>query len=111
MLSEKPQKRRWPRSQRFVLSAKGTEAEAEYRSLIVASRAQSGRASYDSARTAWATKWGIQPDDGVYLGQLTGGPAKVEEIVPALEDCGKTRKDCLDALDRLLDAEMVITAT
>ena len=111
MLSERPQKRRWPRSQKFALSAKGTEAEAEYRELIVASRSTSGRASYDAARTAWASKWSVQPDDGVYLGQLARGPAKIEEIVPELEDCGKTRKDCIEAIDRLFDAGMIAAPT
>ena len=52
-----PEPRRWPRTQKFALSAEGGEAEAEYRSCIVASREEAGRASYDAARSEWATKF------------------------------------------------------
>jgi hypothetical protein len=63
MFSDPPQKRRWPRSQRFGLSTSGRDAEAAYRSTIVASRARAGRVSYDSARAEWAKALGIEPDD------------------------------------------------
>ncbi len=109
MFQDSPSKRRWPRSQRFTLSSKGDEAETKYRAVIVASRAQEGRSSFDAARTAWAESFRVQPDDGLYLGEARGGPIKLEQLVAALETCGKTRKDALAALERLLDAGLLTT--
>lgn len=102
-------KRRWPRSERFTLSAKGDEAETAYRSTIVASRAQEGRASYDAARAAWAASFRVEPDDGLYLGEIRSGPTSLERLVEALETCGKTRKEALAALERLFDAGLIST--
>lgn len=107
MEEERPTKRRWPRSQRFSLSEKGTEAAAAYMATIVASRSESGRASYDAARTQWAQAYGIQPDDGLYLAEVRSGPIRLEHILAALESTGETRKDALAALERLLDAGLL----
>ena len=54
MLRDPSPRRRWPRSQRFALTDKGRDAEASYRSSIVSSRSQEGRASFDAARSIWA---------------------------------------------------------
>ena len=54
MLQDPSPRRRWPRSQRFALTDKGRDAEASYRSSIVSSRSQEGRASFDAARSTWA---------------------------------------------------------
>ena len=54
MLRDPSPRRRWPRSQRFALTDKGRDAEASYRSSIVSSRSQEGRASFDAARSTWA---------------------------------------------------------
>lgn len=100
-----PPKRRWPRSQKFALSEKGKEAEAAYRQEIAASRAQEGRGrdSFDAARKAWAQRFAIQPDDGLYLCEAAGDPKNLQELTEALEACGKSRTDALAALDRLVD--------
>jgi hypothetical protein len=111
MLQDPSPRRRWPRSQLFSLSAKGTDAEARYRTTIIASRAQEGRASFDAARSAWAAAFRVQPDDGLYLGEARSGPIKLEQLVEALETCGKTRKDAVAALERLVDAELLSTAS
>jgi hypothetical protein len=103
------QKRRWPRSQQFTLSPLGSEAEASYRATIVASRTESGRASFDAARMAWATSFRVEPDDGIYLGEVAAGPLRLEKIVAALEACGKTRKDAQAAIERLFDAGLMST--
>src|SRR5207249_8987695 len=52
--------RRWPRSQRFVLSAKGADAGQKWRATIVASRSEGGRGSFDAARDAWAQPLRLQ---------------------------------------------------
>lgn len=102
-------KRRWPRAQRFVLSPKGLDAEALYRSTIVASRASGGRASYDSAREEWASAMGVQPDDGAYLVEVSAGPCGIEDLAKALESSGKKRADAFGALGRLFDAGLIVT--
>jgi len=76
--SETP-RTRWNRSQRFQLSPAGRKAGLNYRQVIVASRAEAGRKSFDVARTEWAARLGLEPTDGLYLGlappaQAVSGP-------------------------------------
>lgn len=99
---------RWARTDRFALSETGKEAEAAYREAVVASRDEAGRSSYDAARAEWARSFSLQPDDGVYLGELRGGAVKMSDIVDELESCGKSRQDALDAFHRLVDAGLVV---
>jgi len=107
MFQEAATRRRWPRSQRFVLLPSGAEAEESFRSTIVASRVKSGRASFDDARAEWAKCLRLEPDDGVYLGIIRNGPVTLQDIVAALENCGQTLKETEKALDRLVDARLV----
>ena len=106
-LEDRPRPLRWPRSQRFTLSSTGTEAESSYRSLIVASRAQAGRASFDAARAAWAGTYHLQADDGLYLAEVAAGGVNLSQIIAALETCGKTRTDAIAAMERLIDAGLI----
>jgi hypothetical protein len=106
-IDETPRKLRWPRTHRFALSDRGRAAEGEYRADIVAARAEPGRASFESARSAWATRHGVTADDGLYLGELSGAPATLSQLVAALETCGKSRLDAVTALERLFDASML----
>jgi hypothetical protein len=94
----------------FSLTPAGRIAEASYRSQIVTSRARAGRASYDAARSAWATSLALEPDDGAYLGELRRGAKKLVWITEALAVCGKKRVDAISALERLLDAGLVMQA-
>ena len=48
MLFEKPEKLRWPRSHKFVLSERGRTAEVAYRERIENSRKDSGRGRHPS---------------------------------------------------------------
>jgi hypothetical protein len=50
----------------------------------------------------------LEPDDGVYLGELRLGAVKLSTIIQALTVCGKTREDAVAALGRLLDAGFII---
>jgi hypothetical protein len=111
MLQDPSPRRRWPRSQQFTLTDKGREAEASYRSSIVSSRTQEGRASFDAARSTWAKSFRLLPDDGLYLGELADGPINLGKIVEALQACDKTRQDALTALERLFDAGLISTAS
>ena len=99
---------RFGRSTRFSLTPAGRSAEASYRSGIVASRAQPGRASFDAARSAWATSLGLEPDDGAYLGELRLCAVKLSKVVAALMVCGKRQVDATAAMGRLLDAGLVL---
>jgi hypothetical protein len=90
-----------------MLSTTGTEAELSYRELIVASRAQAGRASFDAARASWAGTYRLQADDGLYLAEVAPGGVNLTQIIAALEACGKTRPDAIAAMERLLDAGLI----
>ncbi len=107
---DRPQKRRWPRSQKFRLSPKGEEAEAAYRQVIVDARAQSGtgRSSYDAARVLWAKSLGIEAEDGLYLGELRAGQVTLDVVVAALETSGKSKSEGITALERLVDAGLIL---
>jgi hypothetical protein len=98
---------RWPRSQKFSLSETGTRAEQDYREVITAARADAGRVSFDAARTQWAGALRVEPDDGMYLGELRGGPRTMEELWRALETCGQTRSDLKSAIRRLAAVGLV----
>ncbi len=112
LLDDRPAKRRWPRSQKFILSEKGITAEADYRAVIVTSRSNDAgaRESFDAARTGWARTWGVETDDGLYLCEVSSGPKTLEQLVTALESCDKTKTDALAALGRTFDAGLVATA-
>jgi hypothetical protein len=109
-LDDRPPKLRWPRSQRFLLSPKGGEAEASYRNMIVASRSTEGRASYDAARASWAGTYAVEADDGLYLQEIASKPSNLSQLTAALETCGKTRPDAINALGRLFDAGLIAPA-
>ncbi len=53
---------------------------------------------------------GLEPDDGVYLGELLPGAMNLSKIVAALMVCGQKRTDAMAALGRLLDAELILQA-
>ena len=108
MLSDVPAKRRWPRSQRFSLSLAGQAAEVRYRDAITAARGDGGgRTAYEEARSTWAGALGLQPDDGVCLGEVRAGSVSVTQVVDAMDGSGHTRTDTLAALGRLWDAGLV----
>ncbi len=108
MLRDEHTRSLWSRSDKLSLSESGREAEAAYRSTIVASREESGRASFDAARAEWAASLSLQPDDGVYLGELVAGPVAFSVVVAALDTCGKSREDATGAFTRLIRAGLVV---
>jgi hypothetical protein len=98
--------KRWPRGQKFSLSAAGAAAEAAYRDAIAAARAQ-GRSALETAQRAWAEPLRIEPSDGVVLGELRGGKKSIADIARGLEDCGVTATELKAAVDRLTDVALV----
>jgi hypothetical protein len=98
--------KRWPRGQKFALSARGVDAEASYREAIAAARS-SGRSNLEEAQRAWAAPLAVQPHDGVVLGELRTGKKSIAEIARALEDCGTSQPEVKAAIDRLTDALLV----
>jgi Fic family protein len=101
------ERQRWPRSQRFSLSEAGKAAEASYRSTIVDARNVSGQASFEAARVEWARAANLEPDDGIYLGELRDGPTKLTELTAAVAICGKSASDATKALKRLVSAGFI----
>ena len=98
--------KRWPRGQKFGLSHLGMEAEAGYRSAIATARA-SGRGALEAAERAWATPLGIQPNDGVVLGELRSGRRSIADLARELESCGVSAVDVKAVVDRLCEAQLV----
>lgn len=104
--------RRFPRSQRFTISEAGVEAESRYRATIVASRVQQGgRSAFDTARSDWAKTFGVEPDDGLYLAEVSVEPRSLEQLVKLLETCGKSKEDAVAAVARLVEAGLFIATT
>lgn len=104
---DRPGKMRWRGSDWFALSESGQRRQSEYQERIVEARGEGGRHSYDTARLAWARDVGVEPEDGVYLSELNDGSVKLSTLVDALESCGKSKRDALAALGRLVDAGLV----
>jgi hypothetical protein len=98
--------KRWPRGQKFGLSQRGLEAECAYREAVAAARA-SGRGALETAERNWAVPLGIQPNDGVVLGELRGGRRSIADLARELESCGVSATDVKAIVDRLCEAQLV----
>jgi hypothetical protein len=98
---------KWPRSQRFRLSTAGREAGASYLEVIVEARRESGRKSFDAARTEWAARLTLDASDGLYLGELQNGPKTIAEMAASLDGCGPAPSDVRKAVERLVRLRMM----
>src|SRR5262245_4315200 len=97
---------RWPRGQKFRLTAVGGEAEQRYQDVLKSAREKGGRAAFDEATAAWAAQLGVKPGDGAYLPELKSTPRTVVELVEQLQDGGATKVEVKAALDRLIAAKL-----
>ncbi|HEY6099376.1 MAG TPA: hypothetical protein VIW03_08100 [Anaeromyxobacter sp.] len=97
---------KWPRGQKFSLSASGASAEEAYRSAVLGARA-SGRAALDAALAAWAAPRGVAPADGVILAELSGKRLGVSDLCAALEGAGIVPEDVRAGIGRLVAAGIV----
>jgi len=98
--------KRWPRGQKFALSPEGVASELAYREAVQKARAL-GRATLVTAQQAWAAPHGLEPGDGVVLGELRSGRKSIAEIARRLEDCGTSLTEVKIAVDRLSDAHLI----
>jgi hypothetical protein len=108
MLIGKPSegRKRWPRGQKFTLSAAGAEAEEAYRSAVSGARA-SGRSALETALAGWATPRRVAPGDGVILAELSGKRVGLSRLCEALEVTGIVPDEVRAAVGRLVDAGIV----
>jgi len=98
--------RRWPRGQRFQLTPTGLAAEVAHSEAIREARAL-GRSALEVAQRRWAEPLGLQPCDGVVLGELKPGRRSLADVSDALENCGSSRADVKDSVDRLVERGLV----
>jgi len=98
--------RRWPRGQRFQLTPAGLEAESTHADAVRAARAL-GRDALDVAQRRWADPLGLQPCDGVVLGELKPGRRSLADVAAGLETCGSTRAEVKESVDRLVEKGLV----
>jgi hypothetical protein len=75
--------------------------------VIVASRAEAGRGSFDAARAEWAAQLALEPSDGIYLGELLDAPRTIPELAELLDGCGPQRAEVRDVVERLVNVRMV----
>jgi hypothetical protein len=98
--------RRWPRGQRFQLTAAGAAAAESHAEAIRDARAM-GRSALDVAQLRWAEPLGLRPCDGVVLVELKPGRRSLADVAEALENCGSSRADVKDSVDRLVERGLV----
>ncbi|HET8541650.1 MAG TPA: hypothetical protein VFL83_17360 [Anaeromyxobacter sp.] len=98
--------KRWPRGQKFTVSALGEAAQDAYRAAVRDARA-SGRAALDSALAAWAAPRGVAPADGAILSELAGKRLGIGALCEALETTGIAPDEVRAGIGRLVAAGIV----
>jgi hypothetical protein len=102
---------RWPRGQKFQLTALGRDVEARYQEALQGARNAGGRAAFDEATAAFAGPLNIKPGDGAFLGELKAEPRTIVDLLELLEDGGATKAEVKSALDRLIAAKLAEPAS
>lgn len=87
---------------RVRLSSRGHSTEAAYRSHLTA-KGPVQRKALHSAQSEWALSHGLEPSDGVYLGELRIAALTLEELGEALAICGQTQTMVSETVDRLVE--------
>lgn len=95
------------RSGKFLLSSRGSSTEAAYRAHVRVTRGSTRRLAFDGARAEWAQAHGLEPDDGVYLSELSSGSLTLEQLGEGLAVCSQTREMISAALVRLISGGFV----
>jgi hypothetical protein len=104
---EAPPNPRWSRTQRFTLSAYGRTVTAAYRSTIAATREPTGRGAFEAACAAWAELFELQPEDGMYLNEVSAKSLTLAELGDALAICSQSRDDVTRCVQRLFRAGLI----
>ncbi len=102
--------RRWPRGQKFRLSAAGVPAEVGHREAVATARA-GGRSGLAAALGAWALPLGVQPGDGVVLVELRERQLGLNDLAASLEAAGIEPAELKAIVDRLVSAGLVEPAS
>jgi hypothetical protein len=97
---------RFPRGQKFTLSAAGKAAEEAYRAVVMAARS-TGRSALDAAVAAWSSPLRVAPGDGVLLGELRGKPRGLSELSEGLDAAGIAPGEVRAAVGRLVAAGLL----
>lgn len=98
---------RWPRGQKFRLTALGQDAVAKYQDVLKGAREAGGRAAFDEATKAFAAPLGLQAGDGAFLSELKAQPRTIVDLMELLQDGGATKAEVKGVLDRLIAAKLV----
>lgn len=98
--------RRWPRGQRFTLSAPGVEAEAGYRAAVMGVRSL-GRDALGVAEKRWADALGLSPTDGIVMAELRPGRRSLADLARSLDACGTPAAQIRESVDRLVEKGLV----
>jgi hypothetical protein len=93
--------KRWPRGQKFTLSAAGEAAELAHREVVNGARS-TGRAALQAALAAWAAPLSVHAGDGVLLVELRGQKKGLNDLARALEDTGIEASEVKASVDRLV---------
>lgn len=109
-MPDDPPARRWPRAQRFSLTGLGRTVAAAYRKGIVEAGADRDHGAFATACKSWAARFELQPDDGMYLSEISERPLTLAELRDALAICSQSPDNIKKCLERLLGAGLVVAA-
>ena len=98
--------KRWPRGQKFLITAAGTAALASHAEAVALARA-SGRNALETALSGWSAPLGLKAGDGTVLGELRNGRLGLPDLVYGLESSGITADEVRGALQRLVEKGLV----
>jgi hypothetical protein len=101
---------RWARSQRFRLTAKGLEAERDWKERLAGAQG-AGRSGFDTAVAEWAKSFGVKPDDTAVMSELAVETRRLEDVLAALADTGVSREQVKQVLERLHGAGLLEPVT
>jgi hypothetical protein len=107
-LKRPPDSLRWAPRQRFTLNEAGRQAKLSYDLAITAAHEHGGgRQALEAAQLAWASPFGLKPDDAVLLEELSRAKVTVAQMAEALADCGTTRAEVQASTDRLFKSGLL----
>ena len=79
-----------------------------YRAGITAAGTSGDHGAFARASAAWAAKYELSPDDGMYLAELERTPVTLAQLGEALAVCSQSRDDISRCIKRLVRAGVVV---